>query len=219
MNSQARALEDHRGLVFGGGHGGLGNQLWAAAAVISVSVASGRLPVLPCNSCYRWEALRQVHCVPFKGGRLHMPSDVKTMRVGWGEAPDASANDVAKYLDADAKKNKVVQVTGWTQSYYSFQSHWQTVCWALKPRREVQEAAQQYFDNILSENNAVITAATKIVTIHLRRGDYVGKQNVHGLLTIDYYKAAVKMIHSRVLKEHPESAKEGARISVHVCCS
>jgi len=50
------ALQDPRGLVFGGGHGGLGNQLWAAAGVIAVALESGRLPVLSCGSCYRHEA-------------------------------------------------------------------------------------------------------------------------------------------------------------------
>ena len=44
------ALDDPRGMVFGGGHGGLGNQLWAAAGIISVALSSNRLPVLNCGS-------------------------------------------------------------------------------------------------------------------------------------------------------------------------
>lgn len=81
-----------------------------------------------------------------------------------------------------------------------------------RPRLEVQKAAQEYFDGILQTNNITVTAHTKVVVAHLRRGDYVGKKDIHGLLTRDYYQEGVKMILSRVTKQDPQAATEG---SVH----
>ena len=78
-----------------------------------------------------------------------------------------------------------------------------------RPRLEVQKAAQEYFDGILQTNNITITEHTKVVVAHLRRGDYVGKKDIHGLLTRDYYQEGVKMILSRVAKQDPQAATEG----------
>lgn len=68
--------------------------------MISVAAASNRLPVLPCNSCYRHEPLREIHCIPFTRGKLALPRGVSTRAVNWGEAPDASVNHVTDYREA-----------------------------------------------------------------------------------------------------------------------
>jgi len=65
---------------------------------------------------------------------------------------------------------------------HNFQEHWETVCWAFAPTEETQKAAQDYFDEILG--NISVTEHTRVVTVHLRRGDYVGKAGIHGLLTV-----------------------------------
>lgn len=52
------------------------------------------------------------------------------------------------------------------------------------------------------------------MTIHLRRGDYVGKANVHGLLTREYYDRGLAMIRARVAMAEPQSAAEGLVIVV-----
>ena len=55
-----------------------------------------------------------------------------------------------------------------------------------------------------------MTERTKIVTVHLRRGDYVGKAGIHGLLTVEYYTEALQMIRSRLTKVDPKAARETA---------
>ena len=54
------------------------------------------------------------------------------------------------------------------------------VCWALRPRKEIQEQAQKYLDDTLSKANVTRTKNTRLVMVHLRRGDYVA-QSMHGL--------------------------------------
>ena len=206
-SSQDVALQDPRGVIIGGGHGGLGNQLWAAAMVISAGAAANRLPALPCNSCYRWEALREIHCLPFDRGKLHLPDGFTKRVVSWGESPDASIDKVKQYSTAD-RKTEVVQLGGFGQSFYAFEEHWQQVCWALRPRNEVQEQAQAYLDDTLAKANVTRTINTRLVMMHLRRGDYVA-QSMHGLLTADFYTAAIKMVRSKAAKENAESVKEG----------
>eukprot|EP00040_Diaphanoeca_grandis_P007756 m.42197 g.42197 ORF g.42197 m.42197 type:complete len:515 (+) comp19034_c0_seq1:226-1770(+) len=203
------ALDDPRGIVFGGGHGGLGNQLWAAAGVFSVARVTNRLPVLACNSCYRHEALRQFHCIPTNRGWPAVEKTVTQKSVGWGEASMAAHNNVIDYQTA---KEKLLTITGFLQSWHNMQDDAEGICWGLQPRAEIQKAAQDYFDGILT--NVTITEHTRVVTVHLRRGDYVGKQAMHGLLTVEYYTSGLKMIRDRLTKVEPVSAKEGMVVVV-----
>lgn len=211
VNAFKAALDDPRGIVFGGGHGGLGNQLWQAAGVISVALSTGRLPVLNCGSCYRRESLREVMCIPTVRGVPKVDASVSQAYVGWGEASMPMQVDIAKYQKAT---EKILHVTGWLQSWYNMQEHWETICWAFQPPLETQQAAQDYFDEILNTANVSISQHTRIVTVHLRRGDYVGKAGVHGLLTLDYYTSGLAMIRSRLTKICPECAAEGMVVVV-----
>ena len=78
-------------------------------------------------------------------------------------------------------------LNGWVERahagrQHNFQEHWESVCGAFAPTEETQRAAQDYFDEILG--NITVTEHTRVVTVHLRRGDYVGKAGIHGLLTV-----------------------------------
>eukprot|EP00039_Didymoeca_costata_P015744 m.272639 g.272639 ORF g.272639 m.272639 type:complete len:259 (-) comp16275_c5_seq5:95-871(-) len=115
----------------------------------------------------------------------------------------------------------VMQITGMLQSFYSFAPHWNTVCWALRPREQIQKAAQEYLDSVTTPHTSIlifslclqvlqatqveITKETKIVTIHLRRGDYAVKQDMHGLLTMEYYQKSLQLIKSRITREQGEA--------------
>jgi len=44
--------------------------------------------------------------------------------------------------------------------------------------------------------------STNSVSIHVRRGDYVKLQDVHGLCTLDYYKKAIEYIASKIETPH-----------------
>ena len=59
-----------------------------------------------------------------------------------------------------------------------------------------------------------MTNDTKVVMVHLRRGDYVVKQGTHGLLTVEYYDKGLAMIRSRIAKENPSAAAEGMVVIV-----
>ena len=50
--------------------------------------------------------------------------------------------------------------------------------------------------------------------MHVRRGDYVGKKEVHGAVTIEYYTKGLEMLRSKLLKLEPESAAEGMIVVV-----
>ena len=205
--SVSAALQDYRGLAFSYGKGGLGNQLFSVAATLSLAIASNRLPVIECNSCYRHEALRQFHCYPARQGRPTLPTGVKTHIIRWGEAqPDASHAHVVDYMSTKAD---VVWLKGFTQSFYSFQQHWPAVCWALRPRIEIQQKAQKYIDDILLASGVNITNRTHVVMVHIRRGDYVSRGDYHGTLTKEYYTNALQMIRAQVAKADPDAAKEG----------
>eukprot|EP00038_Savillea_parva_P011993 m.201535 g.201535 ORF g.201535 m.201535 type:complete len:519 (-) comp21455_c0_seq1:19-1575(-) len=211
--SRDAAFRDPRGMVFGGGHGGLGNQLWAAAGVISVGLVTNRLPVLSCGSCYRHEALREIHCVPTKRGHIDVPAGFNKSGVGWGEGLMASPRDVEAFKNADTK---VLSISGWLQSWQNFADHWETVCAALRPRREIQLKAQAFFDRIIHDNNVTLTPHTRTVTMHLRRGDYTSGKGptVHGAMTLEYYKKGLEMLRSKLLKLEPKSAAEGMLVIV-----
>jgi hypothetical protein len=158
--------------------------MWSAAASISVGLATNRVPLTSCNSCYRHEAFRQFACYPMSTtnrGKPDLPEGVEKAYVGWGETPDAPLSSVEEYHHTKAK---VLSLGGWTQSFYSFADHWDNVCWALQPRLEVQKQAQAYFDSILTSSGVAFSEHTKVVTVHLRRGDYVGKADIHGLLSV-----------------------------------
>lgn len=88
-----------------------------------------------CNSCYRHEVLRQLPCYAISptskrgGGWFPEDGSITRTEIGWGEVPDAPVSAVQKYHDAT---EKVIKLGGWTQSFYSFADHWDTVCWALR---------------------------------------------------------------------------------------
>ena len=88
------------------------------------------------------------------------------------------------------------------------------MCWALQPRDEIQQQAQAYYDGILTDAAVELTADTRVVMVHLRRGDYVGREDHHGLLTKEYYDAGIAMIRTRVGKTNPAAAKEGLVVVV-----
>ena len=184
----------------------------SVAATISLALAANRMPMIECSSCYRFEALRQLHCYPSKGGRPILPPGVKTHVIRWGEGqPDASHAHVQDYMSTD---KDVVWLKGFTQSFYSFQQHWAQVCWALRPRLQIQEEAQRYFDGVLLRSGVEITSRTRVVTVHIRRGDYVSKSDYHGTLSREYYTNALQMIRTRVAKEDLAAAQEGLVVVV-----
>jgi hypothetical protein len=116
-----------------------------------------------------------------------------------------------RYQDSSTK---VIRLNGFTQSYLAFQSDWQDVCWALQPRHTIQQQAMSFLDEILAQPGVGMTSLTKVVTVHLRRGDYVKRAGHHGTMTADYYTAGIAMIRSRVFKADPAAAAEGLVVVV-----
>ena len=179
--------------------------------MIGAARVTNRLPTLPCNSCYRHVAFRNIHCLPTTRGKLKLPEGVEQKGVGWGERNGPSHSNVVAMQGATAK---VLTLSGYLQSYNNFIHDWRSVCWALQPTEELQRAAQEYYDGILTSHNVTVTEHTRVVNVHLRRGDYVGKAGFHGLLSLEYYESALEGIRSRLQQLEPQSAAEGMVVVV-----
>jgi hypothetical protein len=109
-----------------------------------MAIETNRLPALPCRSCYRNEALREIHCVntsvcagAFEWPCLEVPRHHTSGIVEWGPDPAskimASPQDVAAYRSSKVKALSISR--GLLQSWQNFADHWETVCSSsqLKP--------------------------------------------------------------------------------------
>jgi hypothetical protein len=83
--------------------------------------------------------------------------------------------------------SKPVGIHGFFQSHLYFQQEISSIRGILE---KLRNPSQSYLDlsNLLSDIN--------FTAIHVRRGDYVGKENHHGLLEDDYYRRAMGLVES-----------------------
>lgn len=78
-----------------------------------------------------------------------------------------------------------------------FEGYWQTPKYFDHYREHIIEAFKfPEFDN--SDNNEIAREIDRpdSVSIHIRRGDYVGTSNYSGICTIEYYRKAIEIIFS-----------------------
>ena len=76
------------------------------------------------------------------------------------------------------------------------------VCWSLQPDRKGRLAAMKYFvETALQNDTSFLNEDTSLVIAHVRRGDYAGKNKMHGFLSEGYYSASWKMLQAQVSLE------------------
>lgn len=173
---------------------GLGNALFAAAGSIALAARFNMLPVIPCRKNKQLGALgfKYMHCVDERAMRFNQIGD------GGGHFDMKYQSTLAKR--SDARMHSLVR--GYFQYYRGFGAARDAVCWGLRPDAAAQNAATEYlFDNAFGNDTAFMNEHTSIVAAHVRRGDYAGKNKMHGFLSEHYYSSSWKMIQAQVSLE------------------
>ena len=86
-------------------------------------------------------------------------------------------------LHIDKNKNKDIMLFGYFQSYKYFQENYQIICKLI--------GLQQMKDKLLLKLNLNDNLLQNVVSMHFRIGDYKNKENVHPIMTKDYYLRAL----------------------------
>lgn len=81
-------------------------------------------------------------------------------------------------------KNKNYILYGYYQSYHYFESKFAAICKMIKLTEKQ--------DQIKEKCGHLFTSIKPIVSIHFRIGDYINIQDVHNILSMKYYAAAIK---------------------------
>ena len=181
---------------------GLGNALFAAAGSIALAARFNMLPVIPCRKNKQLGALgfKYMHCV-----------DERAMR--FNQIGDGGGHFDMKYqsiLETRARSSPPMHslVRGYFQYYRGFGAARDAVCWGLRPDAAAQQAAIDYlFDNAFGNNTDFMDEHTSIVAAHVRRGDYGGKNKMHGFLSEHYYSSSWKMLQAQVSLESKLAGK------------
>ena len=204
MNASTEvALRDGRPLImcpFALQHAGHGNAQWVTAGITALAYRFNLLPVQPCrkNGKMNTAPFRNFHCVNEK------IVEWKGMNDGGGLANLAYQ---AK-LESLRAQGKNMFVSGYFQYYHGFSYANDAVCWAMRPDREAQEAVVSYFEKTVLHNlSDVIDKHTSLVAVHVRRGDYTNAKlkELHGALSVDYYRDAWQMLQAKARLDHPNA--------------
>ena len=204
MNASTEvALRDGRPLImcpFALQHAGHGNAQWVTAGITALAYRFNLLPVQPCrkNGKMNTAPFRNFHCVNEKN------VEWKGMNDGGGLANLAYQ---AK-LESLRAQGKNMFVSGYFQYYHGFSYANDAVCWAMRPDREAQEAVVSYFEKTVLHNlTDVIDQHTSLVAVHVRRGDYTNAKlkELHGALSVDYYRDAWLMLQAKARLDHPNA--------------
>ena len=161
--------------------GGLGNQLfgWAAGFALSkklkldLTLNTSNLIARP----YELDAFTLSEKIKL--------SNAKESRIRRMNLTDTSFEEKSFQYDKrfeDISRPK--RLRGYFQSWKYFDDHESDIQALLNLRQESNDL------RLLSE----ITTTYQVLGVHIRRGDYVGLENYHGLTSSTYFKNAVQMI-------------------------
>lgn len=76
-----------------------------------------------------------------------------------------------------------------------FEGYWQSPKYFDRYRRQITEAFKfPEFDNLENRETARAIGQQETVSIHVRRGDYVGTTDYSGICTVEYYRKAIEWV-------------------------
>ncbi len=186
--------------------GGLGNQLFQAAAAIAVAARSGRDPVFDVSFFDKTRSGRRYAldalAVPFRTTRLFVGGPIaaarRKLREGLGLAPPARRWNGPVHRQTgfgfDPSFRSVSApclLLGDFQSPLYFEEAEARIRAVFDVSSRLSDAARPHLEAI---------AAGDAVSVHVRRGDYAsdpGALHRHGLIGEDYYRGAVARIRER----------------------
>jgi hypothetical protein len=172
---------------------GLGNALFAAAGIVALGARFNMLPVIPCRRNKQLGALgfKYMHCVDERAVPFAAISD------GGGHFDMKYQSELEKRSKAIPPTNSLVR--GYFQYYRGFGAARDAVCWALRPDLAAQQEAIDFlFEVAFGNKTDFMNEHTSIIAAHVRRGDYGGKNKMHGFLSEHYYNSAWKMLQAQV---------------------
>jgi hypothetical protein len=164
--------------------GGLGNQLFQIFATIAYSIKHN-IPFAFLNTKYTmgiterktyWNTFLY-SLSPYLINRFDKVSIIKEQFFNY--------NEIISFPNKDM--NKDIELRGYFQSYKYFEYFYNDICKLIQLDKQKQLALNKYkfdFENTIS--------------MHFRIGDYIHFSHVHPILTLDYYKKALKLILSNI---------------------
>ncbi len=157
--------------------GGLGNQLFQISASISLAIDNNDEFGFDFDSC---QTNNQGYSAnKYKNNLFKNILDLKNFKFdNWYEELNFSYNEIPY------KKNMLL--SGYFQSEKYFKKNFHKI-------KNILNFDELILDNIKKKYNPFKTQK-KITTVHVRRGDYVGLEDFHGLCNVNYFNKAMSLI-------------------------
>jgi len=156
--------------------GGLGNQLFQIAAAKSLALRKGGDLTIDMNN------VGGPHELSHNRPDFYLNNIFRNVKVE-AKPSDVIMYDEPHYHFAELPKWDNVCLHGYFQSEKYFKSHESEIREMFKADSKTEEHLQKKYGEILSSGNTV--------SLHVRRGDYVGKEEFHPLVKKSYYDQAV----------------------------
>lgn len=156
--------------------GGLGNQMF--------QIAAAKAHALKNNT--EFKVCEAGHALPYQGFKFKKYKDSIFRNI---PTIDSIPKKISRYHEPHfhykpIPNSKDLFIVGYFQSEKYFKAHEDDIKDMFSMPRNIKEYIYEKYPRI-SDNS---------VSLHVRRGDYVGLQGYHGLQNIDYYKQAIEHI-------------------------
>ena len=156
--------------------GGLGNQMFEIAAA-KAHALKNNTELKVCESG---------HVLPYQGFKFKKYKESIFRNI---DTIDSIPSDIKKYTEPGFHYSKIPDgkhmfIHGYFQSEKYFKEYEKDIRHMFSMPKQIEEYIYRKYPKI--SNNSV--------SLHIRRGDYVGLQAYHGLQTIEYYKKAINLI-------------------------
>ncbi len=175
-----------------GQNGRLGNQMFQYATLLSVALKNDYQHVVPASSVDRtysayYNALTQKRelsgfelfdCFEIECDLVNDIELARNIRFSYQEIGNEFSNQVFKIPDFS-------NIDGYFQSEKYFADHELEIRKQFVFKEEILDPAREYVKALRGQ---------PLVSLHVRRGDYLALQAAHPLCTMDYYQAAISEI-------------------------
>ena len=155
--------------------GGLGNMLFQIAAAYSVSIRDNKKLICDTKNMI----------IPKKSYIEYIENIFRKIEFSDSLSYQITLQEQGFNYTIIPKVDKSLKLLGYYQSEKYFIDHKNEISSLFEIDNNTSSYLQNKYSNLLKENTC---------SIHIRRGDYVHLQNHHPLLSIDYYKEAIRII-------------------------
>ena len=157
--------------------GGLGNQLFQIAAAKSLALSKGGDLTIDMNNVGAPSELS--HNKP----QFYLDNIFRNIKVE-PKAAEAELYNESHYHFQELPKWDNICLHGYFQSEKYFKEHESEIRTMLKADQKTEEYLQSKYGEVLSKDNTV--------SLHVRRGDYIGKEQFHPIVDKSYYEQAIE---------------------------